>query len=240
VSYQNALEAFMTPLYAENRSTTPPDPQEAADAVAREVWPTDRIMTRLTLLCLIACMMTTFAGCGGAANSVPAQAATSTANAPASMSAKATQAAQPVVLTLGASSLGTIAQSNVRISAQVTVANHTAAAIHLGGSCIHPPVVLTVTNAATGFSYQTNEGLYCPGAEVFDWQPAVPAGGTHAWSVSLDLARAPNAVQTLRAGTYVVLAQVLFWHQGTLAELKVDQSLLFGRASSVPVSVAVT
>jgi hypothetical protein len=25
----------MTPLYAENRSTTPPDPQEAADAVAR-------------------------------------------------------------------------------------------------------------------------------------------------------------------------------------------------------------
>jgi NAD(P)-dependent dehydrogenase (short-subunit alcohol dehydrogenase family) len=33
--YQNALEAFMTPFYAENRSTTPPNPQEVADAVAR-------------------------------------------------------------------------------------------------------------------------------------------------------------------------------------------------------------
>ena len=33
--YQTALEAFMTPFYAENRSATPPDPQEVADAVAR-------------------------------------------------------------------------------------------------------------------------------------------------------------------------------------------------------------
>lgn len=33
--YQDALEAFMTSFYAENRSNTPPDPQEVADAVAR-------------------------------------------------------------------------------------------------------------------------------------------------------------------------------------------------------------
>src|SRR6266436_1637112 len=35
--YQTALEAFTTPFYAENRSATPPDPQEVADAVARVI-----------------------------------------------------------------------------------------------------------------------------------------------------------------------------------------------------------
>ncbi len=32
--YQAAIAEFMTPFYAENRSATPPDPQEVADAVA--------------------------------------------------------------------------------------------------------------------------------------------------------------------------------------------------------------
>jgi NAD(P)-dependent dehydrogenase (short-subunit alcohol dehydrogenase family) len=32
--YQTALNGFTTPFYAENRSTTPPNPQEVADAVA--------------------------------------------------------------------------------------------------------------------------------------------------------------------------------------------------------------
>jgi NAD(P)-dependent dehydrogenase (short-subunit alcohol dehydrogenase family) len=32
--YQSAMEAFMTPFQAENRSATPPNPQEVADAVA--------------------------------------------------------------------------------------------------------------------------------------------------------------------------------------------------------------
>src|SRR5258708_2885702 len=35
--YQTALEAFATPFYAENRSATPPDPQEVADAVAHVI-----------------------------------------------------------------------------------------------------------------------------------------------------------------------------------------------------------
>lgn len=35
VLYQSAMEAFMTPFYAENRSASPPHPQEVADAVAR-------------------------------------------------------------------------------------------------------------------------------------------------------------------------------------------------------------
>ena len=35
--YQADMEAFMTPLFAENRSATPPDPQEVADAVARVI-----------------------------------------------------------------------------------------------------------------------------------------------------------------------------------------------------------
>lgn len=35
--YQAALDAFTTPLFAENRSATPPDPQEVADAVARVI-----------------------------------------------------------------------------------------------------------------------------------------------------------------------------------------------------------
>jgi NAD(P)-dependent dehydrogenase (short-subunit alcohol dehydrogenase family) len=35
--YQSAIDAFMTPFYAENRSATPPDPQEVADAVARVI-----------------------------------------------------------------------------------------------------------------------------------------------------------------------------------------------------------
>jgi len=35
--YQTALEAFGTPFYAENRSATPPDPQEVADAVAHVI-----------------------------------------------------------------------------------------------------------------------------------------------------------------------------------------------------------
>ena len=35
--YQTALDGFMTPFYAENRSATPPDPQEVADAVARVI-----------------------------------------------------------------------------------------------------------------------------------------------------------------------------------------------------------
>ena len=33
--YQEGMDAFMTPFYAENRSATPPDSQEVADAVAR-------------------------------------------------------------------------------------------------------------------------------------------------------------------------------------------------------------
>jgi NAD(P)-dependent dehydrogenase (short-subunit alcohol dehydrogenase family) len=33
--YQSAIETFGTPFYAENRSATPPNPQEVADAVAR-------------------------------------------------------------------------------------------------------------------------------------------------------------------------------------------------------------
>jgi NAD(P)-dependent dehydrogenase (short-subunit alcohol dehydrogenase family) len=35
--YQAEMEAFMTPFFAENRSATPPDPQEVADAVARVI-----------------------------------------------------------------------------------------------------------------------------------------------------------------------------------------------------------
>jgi NADP-dependent 3-hydroxy acid dehydrogenase YdfG len=35
--YQRAMEAFMTPFFAENRSATPPQPQEVADAVARVI-----------------------------------------------------------------------------------------------------------------------------------------------------------------------------------------------------------
>jgi len=31
------MDAFTTPFYAENRSATPPDPQEVADAVARVI-----------------------------------------------------------------------------------------------------------------------------------------------------------------------------------------------------------
>jgi NAD(P)-dependent dehydrogenase (short-subunit alcohol dehydrogenase family) len=37
VLYQAGMEAFMTPFYAENRSATPPDPHEVADAVARVI-----------------------------------------------------------------------------------------------------------------------------------------------------------------------------------------------------------
>jgi len=37
VLYQAGMDAFMTPFYAENRSATPPDPQEVADAVARVI-----------------------------------------------------------------------------------------------------------------------------------------------------------------------------------------------------------
>src|SRR5260370_13207686 len=35
--YQTALQAFGTPFYAQNRSATPPDPQEVADAIARVI-----------------------------------------------------------------------------------------------------------------------------------------------------------------------------------------------------------
>ncbi|HET8852338.1 MAG TPA: SDR family oxidoreductase [Ktedonobacteraceae bacterium] len=35
--YQDAIAAFATPFYAENRSATPPDPQEVADAVVRVI-----------------------------------------------------------------------------------------------------------------------------------------------------------------------------------------------------------
>ena len=35
--YQAGMEAFMTPLFAENRSATPPNSQEVADAVARVI-----------------------------------------------------------------------------------------------------------------------------------------------------------------------------------------------------------
>src|SRR3989454_3847498 len=35
--YQAGIDAFTVPFYAENRSTTPPDPQEVADAVARVI-----------------------------------------------------------------------------------------------------------------------------------------------------------------------------------------------------------
>ncbi len=37
VLYQGGMDAFMTPFYAENRSATPPDPQDVADAVARVI-----------------------------------------------------------------------------------------------------------------------------------------------------------------------------------------------------------
>src|SRR5258706_10740687 len=37
VLYQAGMEAFMALFYAENRSATPPDPQEVADAVARVI-----------------------------------------------------------------------------------------------------------------------------------------------------------------------------------------------------------
>jgi NAD(P)-dependent dehydrogenase (short-subunit alcohol dehydrogenase family) len=35
--YQAAMDAFTTPFFADNRSATPPDPQEVADAVARVI-----------------------------------------------------------------------------------------------------------------------------------------------------------------------------------------------------------
>src|SRR5260221_1055162 len=35
--YQSAMDAFTTPFFAENRSATPPDPQEVADAVVRVI-----------------------------------------------------------------------------------------------------------------------------------------------------------------------------------------------------------
>ena len=35
--YQAAMNAFTAPFYAENRSATPPNPQEVADAIARVI-----------------------------------------------------------------------------------------------------------------------------------------------------------------------------------------------------------
>jgi len=37
VPYQAAMNAFTAPFYAENRSATPPDPQEVADAIAQVI-----------------------------------------------------------------------------------------------------------------------------------------------------------------------------------------------------------
>src|SRR3989475_6601405 len=37
VLYQAAMNAFTAPFYAENRSATPPDPQEVADAIAQVI-----------------------------------------------------------------------------------------------------------------------------------------------------------------------------------------------------------
>lgn len=183
----------------------------------------------MLVLALAACG-TTSAGAGASATATARAAATSTAAARAQATATAT--AQPVTLAAGLAQRGTVAANDVRLTATVTIANHTAAPIHLannicwadiadttGGRPNHRPATigLMVEDAPPHAIWYSWVGIPCiQGAAYVDVQE-VPAGGTFTAALTCDLSRGFAAGVALRAGApYTIRVKVFFWHQGTV------------------------
>jgi hypothetical protein len=186
------------------------------------------VLTLVPLLVLAACGTPT-AGVSATATAT----ATTQAAATSTAAAQATATAQPVTLAVQFAQYGTVSANDVELVARVSVANHTAAPIHLANSACfvdnahttggradgRPATIgLRVDDASTQHAIWFSWGtLQCVGGVPAIDVQEVPAEGTFTATLTCDLSRGfvpPGA--TLRSGVpYAIRVHIFFWHQGT-------------------------
>ena len=176
-----------------------------------------------TLLFLCALAMT-LSGCSAsAAGGNPA--ATMTAGA------RVTQVIQPLVVALTVSQRGTLAARNVQLNIAVTITNNTSTVVAITDvGCPYPTIVTELRDPA-GSALWHNYAPYvsCPYFATLPHDTwTILAGASVSEPLTADLYVPSMSSQwigsagpyVLRAGvTYTLVASVLQWHQGPLADI---------------------
>ena len=157
----------------------------------------------------------------------PGQASsTSTPNAAASQTAgaAATHAAEPVRVAVTAQQEGALATHAAQLVVAVTVANQTAAPIHIYHIPCYGPLfdVELEVNHVTVTGNLDDDGACLLDTIPVDKEPAIATGGAHTFTVTVDL----KLWTALSPGPYALVAKVQ-WHQGSqdaLEQLTAGQS----------------
>ena len=182
----------------------------------------------VALLAVISCAL---ASC---ALSTPGASGTGSGQATATSAPSATPTSPPAVTAaVTVEQQGTVAARNVHLLATVAVTNHTDRAINITiPSCVSPipPILIEVVDTAGKTIWETNIRLgascpYIPPRDLF----LLPAGATHSWSIPNDLSHnsvefqyvnpPPGPPPLVANGSYTVRATLLYWHQGSVADI---------------------
>jgi hypothetical protein len=180
---------------------------------------------------MAACGTTTGAA-GAGATETPTSQARAAATGTAAAQAQATVTAQPVALSVQLVQRGTVATHDVQLIATATIANHTAAPIHLANSfCVvdranttggrpdgHPATIgLQVYEVPTHFSWYSWSNIECVAGAAFIDVQEVPARGSFVATLTCDLSLPSYPFVVVHAGVpYTIHVNIFFWHQGTV------------------------
>jgi hypothetical protein len=147
----------------------------------------------------------------------------STPNAAASQTADAaaTRAAEPVQVDVTAQQEGVLATHAAQLIIAVAVTNHTATPIHLYRIPCQGPffdLELEVNHVSVTGNLDLEDPCLL-GLPPGDKEPAIDAGASHTFSVTVDL----KLWTSLSPGPYALVAKVQ-WHQGAVDQLAADPS----------------
>ena len=182
----------------------------------------------IMLVALLATLSCALAGC------VLSTPGTGAPRATATSAPTATPTPPPAVtVAVTVEQQGTVAARNVHLLATVAVTNHTDRAINITipDSCSpNPPILIEVVDTTGKTIWETNIFLgascpYIPPRDLF----LLPPGATHSWSIPNDLSHnsvefqyvnlPPGPPPLVANGSYTVRAALLYWHQGSVADI---------------------
>ena len=182
----------------------------------------------VVLVALLAAISLALAGCALSTPGTGAPRATAT---PAPTVTPTPPPAVTVAVTV--EQQGTVAARNVHLLATVAVTNHTDRAINITiPNCLspNPPILIEVVDTTGKTIWETNVRL---GASCLDIPPRdllqLPAGATHSWDIPNDLSHnsvefqyvnlPPGPPPLIANGSYTIRATLLYWHQGSVADI---------------------
>ena len=187
-----------------------------------------RTFLPVVMVALLATLSCALAGC---ALSTPG---TGALRATATVAPTATPTPPPAVtVAVTVEQQGTVAARNVHLLATVAVTNHTSRAINITipDSCSpNPPILIEVVDTTGKTIWETNIflGASCPYIPPRDLLQ-LPAGATHSWDIPNDLSHnsvefqyvnlPPGPPPLVANGSYTIRATLLYWHQGSVADI---------------------